>query len=105
MNAALGSSPDAIGLISWNEYSENSQIEPSELYGDTALKVTAELTGAPGAVITPADSSTPVRSYGGPNGAAALTVMVAFLGALLVLSRWRRGGADVISDQPRHVKS
>jgi Glycosyl hydrolase family 99 len=28
MNVAIQSSPDAIGLISWNEFSENSEIEP-----------------------------------------------------------------------------
>jgi hypothetical protein len=30
LDAALRSSPDAIGLISWNEFSENTHIEPSE---------------------------------------------------------------------------
>jgi glycosyl hydrolase family 99 len=39
LNAALRSSPDAIGLISWNEFSENSHIEPSEKYGTKALEV------------------------------------------------------------------
>src|SRR4030095_6211347 len=29
MSAAFQSSPDAIGLISWNEFSENSHVEPS----------------------------------------------------------------------------
>jgi len=31
--AASASSPDAIGLISWNEFSENSHIEPSLAFG------------------------------------------------------------------------
>jgi hypothetical protein len=42
-NAAIGSSPDAVGLISWNEFSENSHIEPSKTYGDEYLKLTADL--------------------------------------------------------------
>ena len=42
LNAALRSSPDAIGLISWNEFSENSQIEPSVNYGSKALEVLLE---------------------------------------------------------------
>jgi hypothetical protein len=33
MDAAIHSSADAVGLISWNEFSENSYIEPSQKYG------------------------------------------------------------------------
>lgn len=40
---ALQSAPDAIGLISWNEFSENSQIEPSENYGQRYLEVLMDL--------------------------------------------------------------
>lgn len=43
LDAALHSSPDAIGLISWNEFSENSHIEPSQEHGDQSLEVLAEL--------------------------------------------------------------
>ena len=32
---ALSSRPDMLGVISWNEFSENSQIEPSTAHGDT----------------------------------------------------------------------
>ena len=35
--AALNSIPDAIGIISWNEFSENTHIEPSLEEGTTAL--------------------------------------------------------------------
>jgi hypothetical protein len=42
MEVALQSAPDAIGLISWNEFSENSHVEPSDMYGDWYLKVLAE---------------------------------------------------------------
>ncbi len=45
--AALTSSPDAVGLISWNEFSENSQIEPSRAFGDRYLRVVADMLGAP----------------------------------------------------------
>ena len=43
MEAALQSAPDAIGLISWNEFSENSHIEPSKKYGSQYLKVLTEM--------------------------------------------------------------
>ena len=46
MNAATRSSADAIGLISWNEFSENSHIEPSVNYGDEALTTLADIRHA-----------------------------------------------------------
>lgn len=45
LGAAYASKPDAVGLISWNEFSENSHIEPSCLYGTMGLEVIAALTG------------------------------------------------------------
>ncbi len=44
--AALSSSPDVLGLISWNEFSENSYIEPSRKYGTFYLDTLRELRGA-----------------------------------------------------------
>lgn len=45
-DTAARSNPDMIGLISWNEFSENSHIEPSVTYRATALRVVAEIQGA-----------------------------------------------------------
>ena len=42
LNTALQSLPDAIGLISWNEFSENSHIEPSQTHGNLYLRVLAQ---------------------------------------------------------------
>jgi hypothetical protein len=56
---ALQSSPDAIGLISWNEFSENSHIEPSENYGHRYLKVLSNIRHVPGPVVRDFDSSVP----------------------------------------------
>ena len=40
--AALGSRPDWILITSWNEWWENTYIEPGKLYGDLYLKLTQE---------------------------------------------------------------
>ena len=42
--AAVNSSPDLLGLISWNEFSENSYVEPSQKFGTRYLDVLRELT-------------------------------------------------------------
>ena len=65
-NTAMRSSPDGIGLISWNEFSENSHIEPSENYGDRYLKVLAMIQDAPAPVVSNFDSSEPGDTTG-PN--------------------------------------
>ena len=43
LEAALESHPDAVGLISWNEFSENSHVEPSQNYSHESLNVLAEV--------------------------------------------------------------
>jgi hypothetical protein len=90
-NAALSSSPDAVGLISWNEFSENSHIEPSEKYGARYLEVLADIRGATPPKVEVFDSSEPAstaRSYGPPVIGAALIVLVV---ALLMGLRRRLG--------------
>lgn len=46
-SAAVSSRPSALGIISWNEFSENSHIEPSRSYAYSFLDLTAQLTGSP----------------------------------------------------------
>jgi Glycosyl hydrolase family 99 len=41
--AAMASAPDALGLISWNEFSENTYVEPSVKYGDASLNILHDL--------------------------------------------------------------
>ena len=67
-NTAMLSAPDAIGLISWNEFSENSHIEPSETYDDRYLKVLAGMQNVPAPVVNNFDSSEPGNTVG-PNTA------------------------------------
>lgn len=91
LEAAVSTSPDAIGLISWNEFSENSHVEPSERYGMSALRTLASFTGS-GATLPVLDSSAPPPrpTASGVNGVAALIIMGTLLGGLLVWTRWRR---------------
>ncbi|HEX9333128.1 MAG TPA: endo-1,3-alpha-glucanase family glycosylhydrolase [Anaerolineales bacterium] len=58
-NTALQSSPDAVGLISWNEFSENSHIEPSEKYNHRYLNVLANIRHVSAPRINDFDSSEP----------------------------------------------
>ena len=47
MRAANQANPDVIGLISWNEFSENTYIEPSQKYGHTYVNLLKEIRSAP----------------------------------------------------------
>jgi hypothetical protein len=60
--------PDAIGIISWNEFSENTHIEPSEDHGNRYLDVVASLAGGDATAVG-MDSSEPSGS-GSPWPAA-----------------------------------
>lgn len=91
MQAALQSSPDIVGLISWNEFSENSHIEPSEEYGERYLEVLAEIQGAEAPMAQSPDSSEPgdtVRALTIAQLGAIGLVSLLFLGALIRLV-WR----------------
>jgi hypothetical protein len=90
MDGALQSSPDAVGVISWNEFSENSDIEPSLNHGSAGLRVLADMLGTNFSPRVDFDSSDPpTSSVGyGPTFAAglgfvALTILLGFL--------WRKG--------------
>jgi hypothetical protein len=95
MDAAQQSEPDAIGLISWNEFSENTHVEPSERYGRQALKTLAEIRGVHLAAGDDLDSSAPAaREAPGPGALVVVLGFVALLVLTLVLLR-RRTGAGV----------
>ncbi|MGW5670164.1 hypothetical protein [Micromonospora sp. NPDC003776] len=96
--AARLSEPDAIGVISWNEFSENTHIEPSERFGSLDINVLADLLGARADVNVPADSSDPGDGdHWGLSGRGALVVTGAAVVALPlgVLLRRRRHPAGV----------
>jgi hypothetical protein len=82
--AAEAATPDAIGVISWNEFSENTYVEPSRKYGSTALTTIAELLHATPPDVggldsdTPATGASPTIPYGPP-------VLIGFALALPVI--------------------
>jgi hypothetical protein len=94
-DAAVSSSPDAIGLISWNEFSENSHVEPSRAYGSYYLKVLADIRGAKAPEVEAFDSSEPAttaKGYG-PPVVAALLILV-FGGLFFGLRRRRLASSE-----------
>jgi hypothetical protein len=94
LDDATASAPDVLGLISWNEFTENTYVEPSRRYGFQALRVLADVLGAQPPVAGDLDSSrsSPTAARDGLpliGGVAAVLVS----GALLLGRRRRRGGA------------
>lgn len=87
----MSSSPDAIGLISWNEYSENSQVEPSREYGTTALKVVASIEHAKAPVIRNFDSSAGSDFRAGQSQLIILAALIVILGGSVAAIALRKG--------------
>lgn len=84
MSAAYQSAPDAIGVISWNEFSENSQIEPSQKYGNRSLQVLTEGNFAEVPSINNFDSSLPL-DVSNEQGMGRVLALI-FMGALILSS-------------------
>ena len=94
MNAAMDSSPDAIGLISWNEYSENSEVEPSRANGTDGPQGHRIGRARQAPAIADFDSSAPSGFHAGPSQfviLGALVVLVVGSVGVIVLRRTRSG--------------
>jgi len=83
INTAMKSSPDILGIISWNEFSENTYIEPSQKYGSKYLDVLSEYEHQPLPSIPSFDSSEANGTY--PDVLPASRVIAIGGIALLVL--------------------
>ena len=98
LDGATRSAPDALGVISWNEFSENTQIEPSELHRDLYLEILADFVGAEFKSEAVVDSSEPAnddRSATGVGYGAPLLGGVIVFGLLAVLGAgWRSWRSD-----------
>jgi hypothetical protein len=95
INTALQSSPDAVGIISWNEFSENSYIEPSEKYGTRYLQILAGINHLPAPSLAEIDSSEPARNYPlwfpGQRTAALGGLAVLILAGFIAVAVRRKG--------------
>lgn len=102
INAATRSSADAIGLISWNEFSENSQIEPSVNYGNESLATLADIRNAQPPDVGDLSGPLPEPGTDPPTAsvtlerviALALLIAIIGLGVVAVAVR-RRAGLQV----------
>ena len=114
---ALLTDPDGLGIISWNEFSENSHIEPSQNYGATYLAATAALSretlgrqtpidpaAATARPIEPSPSVAPQVSGAGRNTFVEqllpLAVAVLLLVSLAALARRPRASTPPTSAAP-----
>jgi hypothetical protein len=93
LDAATASSPDVIGIVSWNEFSENTHIEPSMKFGPRYLAVLADVLGARPPAVSEWSSDT------APSGVAASrysygTPLLIAVGGLTLIGlfalAWRR---------------
>lgn len=90
-NTAMLSSPDAIGVISWNEFSENTQIEPSVNFSSTYLDILSQINNLPYPDIGEFDSSEPAKVFPeivvGSRQIAIAGITILFLSSLIVIMR------------------
>lgn len=94
LDASIKSFPDAIGLISWNEFSENSYVEPSRDYGDQSLQVLARLNKTNLTPIDDFESSAPAGVDASPGVGRLLAILVVSVIAVAgvgITARRRRG--------------
>ena len=92
LDNAFASTPDAVGIISWNEWSENTYIEPGEHFGTRELEVLRQYLTKQGARVegdlaTSSGAPRPAVSWAGLRAAVLLTGL-SLLG--VVGLTWRR---------------
>jgi hypothetical protein len=90
---AFAAAPDAVGLISWNEFSENSYVEPSQKFGRRYLDVLHETQTTVAPNVENLDSSAPGDIQPRIDTLLPLVgLAVLLIGsiAVIVWRRWRR---------------
>jgi len=106
------SAPDAFGLISWNEFSENTYVEPSEQLGDRYLTVLRQLVNQESPDQPPVDDADVGDSSSSPSGTDIVgntLKLVLFVGGLFgvvaLLARRRRMAEKAIHQESTPVES
>ena len=107
LTAAFNSKPDAVGLISWNEFSENTYVEPSTNYGTRALDVVSQMLGGKPTVVPSRVGPAPIDrilddpaasggdpTWGGLKAAGVFAALMLAVSAMLVRSHRRRRNDD-----------
>ncbi len=104
MDVATKSSPDAIGVISWNEFSENTHLEPSQQHGYRYLTVLAHILDAKPPTAIDFDSSEPGEGRDGLGRAQAPLILgglaILLLLGLTIIARRSRGEAQEPPEAP-----
>jgi hypothetical protein len=86
LEAALRSSPDAIGLISWNEFSENTHVEPSQKFGARYLQLIADMRLGAVPEILDFESSEPGETQPGADQGRVIALSTVGLVTLVSLA-------------------
>ena len=101
MDAALGSQPDAIGVISWNEFSENTQIEPSVAYHRKSLDILAGIESSTAPAILDFDSNAPATiDRKQPQGLIVLGGFGIFVGFTMLIVVRRQSARQPDRQEP-----
>jgi len=94
LSVAYSSSPDAVGLISWNEFTENTHIEPSRNYGKRSIEVLAEYNQLTFPEVLEFDSNEPGEIIFEPNLGRIITFglmgLLVLISLLVIFFRGRR---------------
>lgn len=94
VGVALQSAPDVLGLISWNEFTENTHIEPSEDHGTSALEVLADIRDGTIPNVSAFESDEPAETERSGLNLSVLLGLAAFIALSLAAAILRRTGLN-----------
>lgn len=102
LDVAQHSSPDAIGVISWNEWSENTYIEPGQMYGRRELDVLHSFVLSGNGSVQASTQSTSSTGGSGWTGlrAGGILVLLTGIGVVLLVTVGRRPAKPSRHDRP-----
>jgi hypothetical protein len=94
IDVALQSAPDVLSLISWNEFTENTHIEPSEDHGTSALQVLADIRDGTIPNVSAFESDQPAETERSGLNLGVLLGLAAFVVLSLAAAILRRTGLN-----------